>query len=117
MDGAGRIEVVRPGGGRNYELRRGDEVIGTVHRRGILRPRYTARFGDIEWRLEKPHGGMRVLDEGSGQDVAHLEVGDDAIRLIAEGEGRRAEPPPTLHGLGGESSFDGADDAPLVTLT
>jgi hypothetical protein len=113
---AGQIELVRPGGGRNYELRRGDEVIGTVHRRGMLRPRYTARFGEVEWRFEKPHGAMRVLDDGSGQEVARLDVGDDAIRLIAEDE-RRADPAPTLHGLGGESSFDGADDAPLVTLT
>jgi hypothetical protein len=113
----GGLELVRPGGGRNYELRRDGEVVGTLERRGILRPRYTVAIGGSRWRVDKPRSQrLSVVDEGSGQEIARLEVADDEYRLVAEGEARRAEPSPTMRYDGGERSFYDGTGGRLLTL-
>ena len=112
MIGSG-LDLVRPGGGRNYELRRDGEVVATFHRRGLLRPRYTAVIGGATWRIEKPSSQrVKVVDEGSGQEVGGLEVVDDEFRLFA-----RDEPPgPVMRSDSGERSFYDDDGARLMTL-
>jgi hypothetical protein len=107
------LDLVRPGGGRNYELRRDGEVVATFHRRGLFRPQYTAVIGGATWRVEKPRSQrVAVVDEGSGQRVGGLEVVDDEYRLFAGDE----PPGPVLRSAGGERSFHGDDGIPLMTL-
>jgi hypothetical protein len=107
------LELVRPGGGRNYELRRGGEVVATFHRRGLLRPQYTAAIGGATWRIEKPRSQrVTVVDEGLGQQVGGLEVVDDESRLFAHDE----PPGPVMRSEGGERSFYDDEGARLMTL-
>ena len=107
------LDLVRPGGGRNYELRRGGEVVATFHRRGLLRPRYTAVIGGATWRIEKPRSQrVAVVDEGSGQEVGRLEVVDDEYRLSAGDD----PPGPVMRYEGGDRSFHDEDGTRLMTL-
>jgi hypothetical protein len=107
------LDLVRPGGGRNYELRRDGDVVATFHRRGLLRPSYTAVIGDASWRIEKPRSQrVAVVDESSGREVGRLEVVDDEYRLFAGDE----PPGPVMRSDGGERSFYDDDGTRLMTL-
>jgi hypothetical protein len=107
------LELVRPGGGRNYELRRNGEVVATFHRRGLFRPRYTAVIGDANWRIEKPRSQrVAVVDESSGEEVGRLDVVDDEYRLFAGDEGAG----PAMRYEAGERSFYDDDGNRLMTL-
>jgi hypothetical protein len=111
------LELVRPGGGRHYELRRSGEVVGTVQRRGILRPRYTADVGGAHWRFDKPRSQrMAVIDEAADSEVARLEVVDDAFRLFAQEDSRRVDPAPAMRQEDGARSFFDEAGRPLVTM-
>ena len=114
MIGSG-LDLVRPGGGRNYELRRGGEVVATFHRRGIVRPRYTAVIGGSTWRVESPRSqDVVVVDESSGQEVGSLERVGDEYRLFFAGDDDA--PAPVVRSEAGERSFYDEDGARLMTL-
>lgn len=107
------LELVRPGGGRNYELRRDGQVVATFHRRGLFRPRYTAVIGDANWRIEKPRSHrVAVVDESSGREVGRLEVVDDEYRLLPGDESTG----PLMRFDGGDRSFYDDDGNRLMTL-
>jgi hypothetical protein len=91
MEASAELVLVRPGGGRNYELRRDDEVMATVHRRGFLRPRYEAVVGERRLDAKDAAHATLLAEQDSGEVVAALESADGGQRLIVGDDDARPE--------------------------
>ena len=81
-----QLTLVRSG--RRYELRRGDETVGEVRRRGVMKRRYEADFGGRSWHYVgagRKEGVNSVLD-ADGSECASLEASEAGYTIVLDDE-------------------------------
>ena len=74
--------------GRRYELRRGDETVGEVRRRGIVKRRYEADFGGRTWVYvgDGRKAGVNPVLDADGRECASLEGSDEGFGIVLDDE-------------------------------
>ena len=74
--------------GRRYELRRGEEVVGEVRRRGVLRQRYEADFGGRTWHYRGAGRklGVNLVFDADGRERAGLEASKAGYGIVLDDE-------------------------------
>ena len=74
--------------GRRYELLRGEEVLGEVRRRGVLKRRYEADFGGRTWLYvgDGRKAGVNRVFDADGRERASLEATEEGYGIVLDDE-------------------------------